>query len=64
MTKWMAKTKKKDKLLIITCIEGGKRRSIGCEVRSKIYIQVVIHAQEWMILGIKEQREDATRSVS
>ena len=34
---------------------GGEGRSCGSEAWSKIYMQVIIHAQEWMILHRRQQ---------
>jgi hypothetical protein len=46
-------TEKKTRTLLL--LEGGEGRSCGSEVRSKIYMQVIIHAQEWMILHRRQQ---------
>ena len=50
--KWIQKKRTTRTLLLL---EGGKGRSCGSEVRSKIYMQVIIHAQEWMVLRRRQQ---------
>lgn len=40
---------KEDSDLELPGIESGEGRSCGSEVRSKVYMQVIIHAQVWMV---------------
>jgi len=42
-------------------LEGGEGRSCGSEVRSKIYMQVIIHAQEWMTFCIDDNSKRRVR---